>query len=73
MAGPDGAGKPVSDLFRTFALAAGNLIRMGADALLVVKDEGSGALVDCGNTPRALDVLAASALHLVDAVLQKEK
>ena len=69
----DRAREPVPYFFRTFALAPGNLIRMGADALLVVKDESSGALVDCSDAPRALDVLAASALQLVDPILKKIK
>ena len=71
VSGSDRAREPVPNFFRTFALAPGNLVRMGADALLIVEDESSGALVDCGDAPRALDVLAAGALQLVDAVLKK--
>jgi hypothetical protein len=68
---PDGAGKPVPYFFRALALSTGDLVRMGTNALLVIKDESPGALVHGCHATRAVDILAASVLHLIDAVLSE--
>lgn len=69
MAGLDRAGEPVSNFLRALAFAASDHVGVGTDAPLVVEDQVASARVEGSLAPRAVQVLIAGGLALIDAVL----